>query len=59
MASIGYLDIGALQHKDSGSPGVNTGYPDIGAVQHETAAVATFKAAWLPQTPKVISPGVR
>ncbi len=43
MATIGYLDIGAVQRKESGSPTANTGYLDLGAVQRqETAAGKRF-----------------
>jgi hypothetical protein len=46
MANIGYLDIGALQHKDSGSPTSETGYLDIGALQHTASAPASDTLLW-------------
>jgi len=41
---IGYIDIGALQHKDGGGDAANTGYIDIGALQHDEAGGTTTNA---------------
>lgn len=38
MATVGYLDIGAVQRIESGSETSGTGYLDVGAVQRQEAA---------------------
>ena len=54
----GYLDIGALQHPDGGSPSANTGYLDLGALQHYAPAPsAVLSGTFLTATESEIVAG--
>lgn len=44
MATQSYVDIGAVQRIESGSPTAATSYEDVGAVQRQEQAAATAKS---------------
>lgn len=41
MANRSYVDIGAVQRRESGTPTADRSYVDIGALQRQEAVVAT------------------
>jgi hypothetical protein len=46
MATSSYVDIGAIQRPESGSPAVDNSYVDIGAVQRQESS-GTVVTDWM------------
>jgi hypothetical protein len=42
MSTLSYVDIGAIQRKEGGSPAPNTSYVDIGAAQRQETTVTAY-----------------